>query len=96
LGFWFTHTYTYILLENIATKPHAHDISADIVRVWLFGYILQHIYIYIPPTPKALTFSFLALLGTRNGPATFGDGCEFVRETFADVDEKPPKLLAGE
>ena len=29
------------LLENITTEPHAHDISADIVRVWLSGYILQ-------------------------------------------------------
>jgi hypothetical protein len=29
-------------LENITTEPHAHDISADILRVWLSGYILQH------------------------------------------------------
>jgi hypothetical protein len=29
-------------LEDITTEPHAHDISADIVRVWLSGYILQH------------------------------------------------------
>ncbi len=29
------------MLENITTEPHAHDISADIVRVWLSGYILQ-------------------------------------------------------
>ncbi len=34
----------YILLENITTEPHAHDISADIVRVWLSGYIIQHTY----------------------------------------------------
>ena len=30
------------LLEYITTEPHAHDISADIVRVWLSGYILPH------------------------------------------------------
>ena len=35
------------MLENITTEPHAHDISADILRVWLSGYILQHIHIYI-------------------------------------------------
>jgi hypothetical protein len=29
------------MLEDITTEPHAHDISADIVRVWLSGYILQ-------------------------------------------------------
>ncbi len=32
-----------IMLEDITTEPHAHDISADILRVWLSGYILQHI-----------------------------------------------------
>jgi hypothetical protein len=41
------YIYIYILLEDITTEPHAHDISADIVRVWLSGYILQYIYIYI-------------------------------------------------
>ena len=35
------------LLENITTEPHAQDISADIMRLWLSGYILQYIYIYI-------------------------------------------------
>ncbi len=29
------------VLKDITTEPHAHDISADIVRVWLSGYILQ-------------------------------------------------------
>ncbi len=29
------------MLEDITTEPHAHDISADIMRVWLSGYILQ-------------------------------------------------------
>jgi hypothetical protein len=37
-----TNTHTHTLLEDITTEPHAHDISADIVRVWLSGYILQH------------------------------------------------------
>jgi hypothetical protein len=27
---------------ELTTEPHAHDISTDIVRVWLSGYILQH------------------------------------------------------
>jgi hypothetical protein len=27
--------------KNIITEPHAQDISADILRVWLSGYILQ-------------------------------------------------------
>jgi hypothetical protein len=36
------HIHTYVLLEDITTEPHAHEISADIVRVWLSGYILQH------------------------------------------------------
>ncbi len=29
------------MLENITTEPHAQNISADILRVWLSGYILQ-------------------------------------------------------
>ncbi len=29
------------MLENITTEPHAQDISADALRVWLSGYILQ-------------------------------------------------------
>jgi hypothetical protein len=33
-----------VLLENITTEPHAQDISADILRVWLSGYILQQVY----------------------------------------------------
>jgi hypothetical protein len=32
-----------LLLEDITTEPHAQDISADILRVWLSGYILQHL-----------------------------------------------------
>ncbi len=37
------YMYMYLcVLENITTEPHAHDISADIVRMWLSGYILQH------------------------------------------------------
>jgi hypothetical protein len=34
--------YIHALLENMTTEPHAQDISADILRVWLSGYILQH------------------------------------------------------
>jgi hypothetical protein len=34
------HVCTYVL-EDITTEPHAHEISADIVRVWLSDYILQ-------------------------------------------------------
>ncbi len=30
------------VLENTTTEPHAQDFSADILRVWLSGYILQH------------------------------------------------------
>ncbi len=30
------------LLEDITTEPHAQDISADILRVWLSDYILRH------------------------------------------------------
>ena len=30
------------VLENITTEPHAQDISADLLRVWLSGYILEH------------------------------------------------------
>ncbi len=29
------------MLEDVTTEPHAQEISADIVRVWLSGYILQ-------------------------------------------------------
>jgi hypothetical protein len=29
------------VLEDITTEPHAQDISADILRVWHSGYILQ-------------------------------------------------------
>ncbi len=32
----------HILLEDITTEPHAQDVSADVLRVWLSGYILQH------------------------------------------------------
>ncbi len=32
------------LLEDVTTEPHAQDISADILRVWLSGYILQQRY----------------------------------------------------
>ncbi len=35
-------SHTHKLLEDITTEPHAHDISADIVRVWLSGDILKH------------------------------------------------------
>ncbi len=36
------------MLENITTGPHAHEISADIVRVWLSGCILQqYVYVYV-------------------------------------------------
>jgi hypothetical protein len=42
----YIHTYIHTWLENITTEPHAHNISADIVRVWLSGYILQHTYIH--------------------------------------------------
>jgi hypothetical protein len=38
----YIYIYIYKLLENITTEPHAQDISADILRVWLSGYILQH------------------------------------------------------
>jgi hypothetical protein len=31
------------MLEDITTEPHEHEISADIVRVWLSGFILQHV-----------------------------------------------------
>jgi hypothetical protein len=34
-------SHTTTVLENTTTEPHVHDISADIVRVWLSGYILQ-------------------------------------------------------
>ncbi len=36
------HYVLEISTENITTELHAHDISADIVRVWLSGYIRQH------------------------------------------------------
>jgi hypothetical protein len=35
------------MLEDITTKPHAQEISADFLRVWLSGYILQHLQQYI-------------------------------------------------
>ncbi len=31
------------MLEDITTEPHAQDISADILRMWLSGYILADI-----------------------------------------------------
>ncbi len=41
------YTYTHTVGEyNITTEPHAQDISADILHVWLSGYILQHIHIH--------------------------------------------------
>jgi hypothetical protein len=46
--------YTYMraacihtLLENITTETHAQDTSADILRVWLSGYILKHTYTHL-------------------------------------------------
>ncbi len=38
---------TYVQLANVITEPHAHDISADIVRVWLSDCVLQHIHTYV-------------------------------------------------
>jgi hypothetical protein len=36
------------MLENVTTDPYAQDISADILRVWLSGYILQQsVYVYV-------------------------------------------------
>jgi hypothetical protein len=42
--------YAYVcvcVLENTTTEPHAHDISADIMRVRLSGYILQQCACYL-------------------------------------------------
>ncbi len=43
------YVYTHVcMLENITTETRSQDISADILRVWLSGYILQQcMYIYI-------------------------------------------------
>jgi hypothetical protein len=41
------HVIRIILLENITTEPNAHNNSADIVCLWLSGYILQHIYMHV-------------------------------------------------
>jgi hypothetical protein len=39
------HAHAYVL-EDITTEPHAQEISADILRVWLSGYILQQ-YVFV-------------------------------------------------
>ena len=31
------------VLDSITTEPHAHDIGADFVRVWLSGHILNRV-----------------------------------------------------
>jgi hypothetical protein len=38
----YVYEYMYVhVQENIINKPHAHDISADILPVWLRGFTLQ-------------------------------------------------------
>jgi hypothetical protein len=40
----YSSTCLQVQLENITTEPHTQDISADILRVWLSGYILQQVH----------------------------------------------------
>jgi hypothetical protein len=55
------------MLENITTEPHVHGISADVVRVWLSGYILQqyvcmHMRVYTHGTCACLHFRAHAMV----------------------------------
>jgi hypothetical protein len=40
-------TLRVLWLENITTEPHAQDISADILRVWLSGYIADILRVWL-------------------------------------------------
>jgi hypothetical protein len=44
------------MLEHITTEPHVHEISADIVRVWLSRYILQQCTLQTTVCSRASTY----------------------------------------